>query len=153
MTTASNPRDTDDPFELSRFLDAQDGEYSGILAEIQSGRKRSHWMWYVFPQIDGLAFSSTSQRFAIKSIDEAQAYLKHPILGARLLECAKAVVEIEGRSVAEIFGSPDDLKLRSSATLFAAVSEAGSVFERILEKYYHGERDERTVERLQKLNA
>ena len=100
-------------------------------------------MWYIFPQIDGLAFSSTSRHYAIKSLDEARAYLDHPILGPRLLECAEAVVGLEGRSAREIFGSPDDLKLRSCATLFACVSPPGSVFDRVLTKYYQGRRTTR----------
>lgn len=136
---------TDDPHDLARFLKAQDDDYRQALGEIQSGRKRSHWMWYIFPQFDGLAFSSTSKYYAIKSVDEARAYLDHPVLGTRLRECAEAVMGVEGRTAGEIFGSPDDLKLRSSATLFAAVSEAGSVFERLLAKYYQGHRDEKTI--------
>ncbi len=102
-------------------------------------------MWYIFPQIDGLAFSSTSKYYAIKSLDEARAYLEHPILGPRLLECVEAAVHVEGRSAAQIFGSPDDLKLRSCATLFGCVSPPGSVFERLLKKYYEGQRDGRTL--------
>ena len=102
-------------------------------------------MWYIFPQIDGLAFSSTSKRYAIKSVAEAKAYLAHSVLGPRLRECAEAVVGVEGRSAAAIFGSPDDLKLRSCATLFAYVSPPGSVFDRLLAKYYGGERDGKTL--------
>jgi uncharacterized protein (DUF1810 family) len=142
---------TNDRFDLNRFVDAQADDYASVLAEIRNGQKCSHWMWYIFPQIDGLAFSSTSKRFAIKSLDEARAYLAHPILGPRLMECAEAVMTIEGRSAAAIFGSPDDLKLRSCATLFAAVSPLGSVFERILEKYYDGRRDDKTLRALEKL--
>jgi uncharacterized protein (DUF1810 family) len=134
-----------DPYDLSRFLQAQEDDYEQALSEIASGRKRTHWMWYIFPQIDGLAFSSTSQRYSIKSLDEARAYLDHPILGPRLLECAEAVVRLEGRSAREIFGSPDDLKLRSCATLFACVSPPGSVFDRLLTKYYQGRRDDKTL--------
>ena len=134
-----------DPYELSRFVDAQAGDYDTALAEIKAGRKRSHWIWYIFPQIDGLAVSSTSRRYSIKSLDEARAYLEHPILGPRLLECAAAAVRVEGRSAREIFGSPDDLKLRSCATLFACVSHPGSVFERLLTKYFRGRRDDRTL--------
>ena len=102
-------------------------------------------MWYIFPQIDGLAFSSTSKHYAIKSIEEAKAYLAHPVLGPRLLECAEAVLRVEGRSATDIFGSPDDLKLRSCATLFACVSPPDSVFDRLLDKYYRGERDRKTL--------
>jgi uncharacterized protein (DUF1810 family) len=137
-----------DPYDLVRFLQAQEGDYDRALAEINGGRKRSHWMWYIFPQIDGLAFSSTSKFYAIKNRDEARAYLEHPILGPRLLECAEAVVRLEGKSAREVFGSPDDLKLRSCATLFACVSPPGSVFERLLAKYYEGQRDEKTLQLL-----
>jgi uncharacterized protein (DUF1810 family) len=105
-------------------------------------------MWYIFPQFDGLAFSSTSKHYAIKSIEEAKAYLDHPILGPRLLESAEAVLRVEGRTASEIFGSPDDLKLRSCATLFACVSPPGSVFDRLLSKYYRGRRDGKTLQLL-----
>ena len=135
----------DDPFDLKRFIRAQERDYSQALSEIRQGQKRSHWMWYVFPQIDGLAMSSTAKLYAIKSLDEARAYLDHPVLGLRLRECAEAMLSIEGRSATEILGSPDDLKLRSSATLFASVSPPGSVFERVLAKFYEGRRDERTL--------
>jgi uncharacterized protein (DUF1810 family) len=137
-----------DPYDLDRFLQAQEGDYELALAEIAGGWKRSHWMWYIFPQIDGLAFSSTSKRYAIKSLDEARAYLDHPVLGPRLLACAEAVVRLDGRSAREIFGSPDDLKLRSCATLFACVSPPGSVFDRLLAKYYQGRHDDRTLDLL-----
>ncbi len=123
---------------------AQEEDYERALSEIRSGQKRTHWMWYVFPQIDGLAFSSTANRYAIKNVGEARAYLDHPILGPRLVECAEAVVRIDGRSANEIFGSPDDLKLRSCATLFDSVSPPGSVFDRLLQKFYRGERDGET---------
>jgi uncharacterized protein (DUF1810 family) len=138
-------RVADDPHDLNRFLQAQEDDYEQALSEIKSGRKRSHWMWYIFPQIDGLAFSSTSKRYAIKSIDEARAYLAHPVLGPRLLECAEAVVGVEGRTATEIFGSPDNMKLQSCATLFARVSPGGSVFERLLGKYYGRKPDEKTL--------
>jgi uncharacterized protein (DUF1810 family) len=142
-----------DPYNLSRFVQAQEADYAQALSEIKSGRKRTHWMWFIFPQFDGLAFSATSKHYAIKSTAEAKAYLDHPILGPRLLECAEAVVQVDGRSAAEIFGSPDDLKLRSSATLFASVLPAGSVFDRLLEKYYRGERDGKTLELLTEVEA
>jgi uncharacterized protein (DUF1810 family) len=134
-----------DPHDLGRFVDAQAGDYEQALAEIRSGRKRSHWMWYVFPQIDGLGFSSMSRRYSIKSLDEARAYLDHPVLGPRLVECAEAALGVEGRSAYEIFGSPDDMKLRSSATLFASVTPAYSVFARLLDKYFDGKRDGKTL--------
>jgi uncharacterized protein (DUF1810 family) len=137
-----------DPYDLERFVRAQESDYERALAEIRSGRKHSHWMWYVFPQIDGLGFSSMSKRFSIKSVGEAQAYLDHPVLGPRLLECAEAALHVEGRSAMEIFGSPDDLKLQSSATLFACVSPPGSVFDRLLGRYYRGVRDPRTLQLL-----
>ena len=144
----NNPNDSgakDDPYDLDRFLQAQASDYDRALRELKIGRKRSHWMWYIFPQIDGLGFSSTSNRYAIKSVDEARAYLDHPVLGPRLHECAEAVMRAEGRSATEIFGSPDDMKLRSCATLFASVLPTGSVFERVLTKFYQGERDDKTV--------
>jgi uncharacterized protein (DUF1810 family) len=140
--------DTDaagDPHNLSRFVQAQEDDYAQALSEIKSGRKQSHWMWYIFPQFDGLGFSSTSKRYSIKSVSEAEAYLNHPVLGPRLLEIAEAVLRLEGRSSLEIFGSPDDVKLRSCATLFACVSPAGSVFERLLDKHYQGGRDGTTL--------
>ena len=137
-----------DPFDLERFVRAQDSDYARALAEIVSGRKRSHWMWYVFPQFAGLGLSSTSQHYAIGSLDEARAYLAHPIVGPRLIECAEATLEVSGRSAHDIFGSPDDMKLRSSATLFARVSPDGSVFHRVLEKYFEGQPDQRTLDLL-----
>ena len=115
----------DDPFNLNRFVLAQHDDYERALAEIKNGRKRSHWMWYIFPQLDGLGSSSMAQRYAIKSADEARAYLAHPVLGSRLLACAEAAVANAGNDATEIFGSPDDLKLRSSATLFACVVRRG----------------------------
>lgn len=136
---------TADPHDLTRFVQAQEGAYDQVLSEIRSGRKRSHWMWYIFPQYEGLGFSSTSRRYAIKSLAEAEAYLRHPVLGPRLLECAEAAVRLDGRSASEVFGSPDDMKLRSCATLFACVSPPGSVFERLLDKYFLGQRDGKTL--------
>lgn len=136
-----------DPFRLDRFVQAQ-RDYESILSEIRSGRKRSHWMWYVFPQIAGLGFSEMSKWYAISGADEARAYLAHPVLGPRLLECAEAAAGVEGRSASEIFGSPDDMKLRSCATLFASVTPEGSVFDRILARYFAGVRDEETLRRL-----
>ena len=134
-----------DPYDLQRFVRAQEHDYEEALSEIRSGRKRSHWMWYIFPQFDGLGVSPTSKRYAVKSVVEARAFLAHPLLGRRLRECAAAAVRIEGLSAADIFGSPDDMKLRSCATLFASVSPAGSVFHRIIDKYFHGEPDADTV--------
>lgn len=137
-----------DPFNLSRFVEAQEDDYDVALAEIRNGRKQSHWMWYIFPQFDGLGFSPTSRLYSIKSAAEAEAYLSHPILGARLLQCAEAVLQIEGRTAFEIFGSPDDSKLRSCATLFASVSPAGSVFDQLIEKNFQGVRDNKTLQLL-----
>jgi uncharacterized protein (DUF1810 family) len=145
MADEKEPSGAGDPHNLNRFVQAQADDYEQALAEIRSGRKQSHWMWYIFPQFDGLGFSSTAKRYAIKSVAEAQAYLGHPVLGPRLRECAEAVLSVEGRSALEIFGSPDDLKLRSCATLFAYVSPTGSVFHRLLDKYYQGERDSKTL--------
>jgi uncharacterized protein (DUF1810 family) len=135
-----------DPFDLDRFVRAQEADYERALAEIRSGRKRSHWMWYVFPQFAGLGHSSMSQRYAINTLAEARAYLAHPMLGTRLTDIAEAVLNVQGRTAHEIFGSPDDLKLQSSSTLFALVSPDDSVFHRILDKYFGGSRDERTLE-------
>jgi uncharacterized protein (DUF1810 family) len=137
-----------DPFALNRFITAQEDIYDDALAELQAGRKRSHWMWFIFPQFEGLGFSATSQQFAIHSAAEARAYLAHSVLGPRLVECAEVALSVEGRTAREIFGSPDDLKLRSSATLFASVSPDGSVFHRVLEKYFDGQPDRRTLELL-----
>jgi uncharacterized protein (DUF1810 family) len=148
MANASNPATDSDPHDLNRFVQAQAGIYAQALAEIKSGRKRSHWMWFIFPQFDGLGFSSTSKKYAIMSVAEARAYLTHPVLGSRLIECAEAALAVEGQSAHAIFGSPDDVKLKSFATLFAHVSPPGSVFERVLEKYFGGERDSKTLELL-----
>ncbi len=139
----------DDPFELARFTSAQERVYGTVLAELKSGWKRSHWMWYVFPQIAGLGHSSTSVFYSIKNIEEARAYLRHLVLGSRLVECTETLLALEGRTASQIFGYPDDMKLKSSMTLFAAVSEdPDSVFARVLDRYYHGERDARTLELL-----
>ena len=126
---------------------AQAPDYERALSELRDGEKRSHWMWYIFPQIEGLGYSPISQLYSIKSAAEARAYLDHPILGPRLRECAAIVEGIAGRSALEVFGSPDDLKLRSSATLFASVSDYG-VFERVLQKYFNGQHDSETLRRL-----
>jgi uncharacterized protein (DUF1810 family) len=134
-----------DPHDLARFIEAQEGIYDQALAEIRRGRKASHWMWFVFPQLAGLGSSPTARRFAIQDRAEAEAYLAHPVLGQRLIECGEAALAAEGRTAFEVFGSPDDLKLRSSATLFARVSPAGSVFERVLARYFDGKADERTL--------
>ncbi len=134
-----------DPYDLNRFLRAQESVYHQVLSEVRAGRKQTHWMWFIFPQYDGLGSSDQSKSYAIKSMVEAEAYLAHPVLGSRLVECCEAAIAIEDRSAKEVFGSPDDMKLRSSATLFAAVSPPGSVFEQVLDKFYQGERDEKTL--------
>ena len=134
-----------DPYDLNRFIEAQEVNYDDAISELRAGRKRTHWMWYVFPQIAGLGNSAMSYRYGIRSEDEARAYLAHPVLGPRLTECAEAVLAIDNRSAHDIFGSPDDLKLKSSATLFAHVSPPGSIFEQILDRYYSSERDPRTL--------
>ena len=133
------------PYNLSRFLQAQESQYERALSEIRSGRKRSHWMWYIFPQFIGLGASAMSRTYAIESVAEADAYLSHPVLGPRLVACAEAVLDVEGRSALEIFGTPDDLKLRSCATLFARVAPPGSVFHRLIDKYFRGQPDDKTV--------
>lgn len=130
---------------LSRFVEAQDGVYARVLGELKDGRKRSHWMWFIFPQVQGLGRSTTSRRFAIQSPQEARAYLDHPILGRRLKECCEILLALEGRSAHEIFSSPDDLKLRSSMTLFAEISEPGNPFEQVLDHYFNGQRCPRTT--------
>ena len=137
-----------DHFDLDRFVVAQEVNYFDALAELQAGQKRSHWMWYVFPQIAGLGHSAMSARYGIHGEEEARAYLAHAILGPRIIECADAILGISNRSAREILGSPDDLKLRACATLFAQVSPAGSVFHRILDRYYGSEPDPQTLERL-----
>jgi len=144
-SVVSEFRTQSDPYDLARFVRAQERDYATALSELASGRKRSHWMWYVFPQCHGLGSSPISRHYAIRSVAEAEAYLRHPVLGPRLVECAEALLAIEGRSAHEIFDSPDDLKLRSSATLFARVSPPGSVFEQLLDRYFAGARDDRTL--------
>lgn len=130
---------------LDRFLTAQKPVYDQVLTELSDGRKRTHWMWFIFPQIAGLGTSETSRRFAIRNLDEARAFLAHPILGARLRQCAALLLQLRDRSAHEIFGSPDDLKLHSSATLFAQVSPSGSVFRQLLDQFFGSEEDTRTL--------
>src|SRR5512147_915500 len=148
MDSQSSQRAAQDLFDLKRFVKAQDADYEEALREIKRGQKRSHWMWFIFPQIDGLGRSSTARFYAIKSADEAKAYLHHPVLGARLIECSKVLLQLQGLSASDIFGFPDDLKLRSSMTLFASVSEPDSVFSRVLGQYFAGQPDSRTLELL-----
>jgi len=136
----------DDPFDLQRFVAAQAPVYAQVAAELAAGRKRSHWMWFVFPQLKGLGRSAMAQHYGIASLAEARAYWAHPLLGPRLAQCTGLVLAIDRRSVHEIFGSPDDLKFRSCMTLFAQAT-GEPLFTRALEKYFGGEADPRTVER------
>ena len=142
-------------FDLERFVDAQVPIYEQVLQELASGQKRSHWMWFIFPQIQGLGSSPTARHFAISGMDEAVAYLNHPVLGVRLRECASLVYAVKGRSVSEIFGYPDDLKFHSSATLFAeatkrkpATDSGNQVFGDLLTRYFNGKPDQATLDRL-----
>ena len=141
----------DDPYDLRRFTKAQRNTYDRALAELKNGKKQTHWMWYIFPQIDGLGHSATSRRYAIKSIEEARQYLNHPVLGKRLLECVKVILAIEGRSISEIFGDPDDMKLKSSMTLFTCIPNSPSVLFRVLDKYFNGNRDVKTLQLFEKI--
>ncbi|WP_305784458.1 DUF1810 domain-containing protein [Symbioplanes lichenis] len=134
--------------DLARFHDAQLTTYDRALAELRAGSKRSHWMWFVFPQIAGLGLSATARRYAIKNLDEARAYLADPVLGPRLAECAEALLGVPGKTAYDILGTPDDLKLRSSMTLFAAAAGEPELFESVLERYYDGKPDPATLERL-----
>lgn len=148
VTDAHQPADS---FDLERFVAAQDPVYDTVLGELRAGRKRSHWMWFVFPQLRGLGHSPTAVHYGIASRAEAEAYLAHPVLGPRLRECTRLVLAVDGRSAREVFGSPDDLKLRSSMTLFAHTAEgtdSGGDFAAVLEKFYGGQHDPATVERL-----
>lgn len=138
----------DDPFDLQRFVDAQAGAYERAVAELRAGAKRSHWIWYVFPQLKGLGSSSTATLYGISSLAEAQAYLAHPVLGSRLRDCARIVAGLRGRSASDIFGWPDDMKVRSSMTLFANATEDNADFLSVLDALYGGEQDARTLELL-----
>ena len=137
-----------DQFDLQRFVDAQDPAYDTVLAELRGGAKRSHWIWFVFPQLRGLGRSPTAAHYGIASLDEARAYLAHDVLGPRLAECTRLVLAIDGRSVEDIFGWPDNLKVRSSMTLFAHATDDNADFRGVLDKFYGGEEDPATVERL-----
>jgi len=140
--------DEDDPFNLARFVTAQEGVFEVALAELRRGEKRSHWMWFIFPQIEGLGSSFTAKEYAIKSLDEARAYLKHPDLGPRLVECCRAVLSVHGKSASEIMGYPDDLKLRSSMTLFLLADDSYPEFRQVIDRYFQGQPDRRTLELL-----
>jgi len=134
--------------DLDRFVAAQSPVYAQVLAELRAGRKRSHWIWFVFPQLDGLGCSPTARHFAIKSREEGLQYLAHPLLGARLRECTETLIAAPDQSISEILGFPDDLKFRSSMTLFSELAGPGSVFEQALGRFYDGEPDDRTLELL-----
>jgi len=137
-----------DPFDLQRFVDAQSPVFEQVLSELRAGHKQSHWMWFVFPQLRGLGHSSMANKYGISSRDEAEAYLQHPTLGPRLRECSALVNLVERRSIAQIFGSPDDLKFRSCMTLFAHAASDNGVFIHALEKYFGGEPEPWTIEQL-----
>ncbi len=145
----------DDPYDLQRFVTAQDGggSYDRAVAELRAGRKASHWMWYVFPQIAGLGYSPMAQAYAITSLAEAQAYLAHPVLGPRLTECARILAGLRGRTAEQIFGEVDALKLRSSMTLFARAAPGEPVFRQVLDRYYDGVPDPATEQRLLPVRA
>jgi uncharacterized protein (DUF1810 family) len=150
MTKRQRGTPMDDPYRLERFVQAQDSgdTYQEAVAELRSGRKASHWMWFIFPQVAGLGFSAMSQRYAISGLAEARAYLDHPVLGPRLAECARIVAATEGRTADDIFGPVDAMKLRSSMTLFAAAAHEEPVFGEVLAKYFGGTPDEATLGRL-----
>ena len=137
-----------DPYNLQRFLDAQSPIFDQVRAELRQGRKRSHWMWFIFPQIAGLGHSAMATKFAIASLAEARAYLEHPVLGPRLRGCTELVNDVEGRSISEILGPPDDMKFRSSMTLFARATSDNRVFLEALQKYFGGEADPLTLAKL-----
>jgi uncharacterized protein (DUF1810 family) len=141
----------DDRFHLQRFVDAQQPIYAAVLSELRAGRKRSHWMWFIFPQVSGLGHSVTSRTFAVSSLAEAAAYLAHPTLGLRLRECAALVARIEGRAIDEIFDHPDDLKFHSSMTLFARAAPREPIFAACLQKYFGGQPDPQTLARLSRI--
>ena len=152
MMETNDKHDPNNPFDLNRFVSPQDKVYDRVLAELENGRKQSHWMWYIFPQLDGLAQSTTSKYYAIKTIPETIAYLNHPVLGSRLMECTNTILGIKGKTVSEIFGYPDDLKLKSSMTLFSEVA-ANSLFSSVLDRYFQGERDTKTLQLLEQLKS
>ena len=138
----------DDPFDLDRFLNAQASVYGQVLTELRVGQKRSHWIWFIFPQMKGLGSSSHAHFYGIGSLEEAAAYWRHPVLGSRLEECTRLVNEVEKRTIEQILGYPDDLKFRSSMTLFSHASEGAGIFTRALDKYFAGRPDEVTLKLL-----
>jgi uncharacterized protein (DUF1810 family) len=138
----------DDPFNLRRFVEAQDLVYRSVIAELRAGVKQSHWMWFVFPQVSGLGHSAMADKYAIVSLDEARAYLAHPLLGARLKECTELVLAVTGKTARQILGSPDDMKFRSSMTLFAQAAPNDPLFRDALRKHFDGKDDPATLERI-----
>jgi len=137
-----------DPYNLQRFVDAQEPIFNQVLSELKEGRKRTHWMWFIFPQIEGLGFSAMAHQYAISSLEEAKAYLQHPVLGPRLRECSRLVTLAEKASISQVFGYPDDLKFQSCMTLFAHATSENQVFKDALQKYFGSEFDQLTIERL-----
>ncbi len=140
-----------DKTNLKRFIDAQETSYQTALSEIKNGRKRSHWMWYIFPQIQGLGFSETSRYYAIKDLNEAEEFLQHPLLGKRLVEISNELLKLPSGNATSIFGNPDDLKLRSCMTLFAAVPNADPVFQSVLDKFFNGKGDAKTLQLIEQM--
>ena len=139
------------PYNLQRFLDAQQDVYQTVIQELRAGRKRTHWIWFIFPQVTGLGVSATARFYAIQDSDEAQAYLAHPVLGNRLVECTNIVLSVEGKSALDIFGGIDAMKFRSSMTLFAAIADSDPVFQQAIDKYFAGDADAKTLEILRTL--
>lgn len=133
-------------YNLQRFVDAQRLDYTTALNEIKNGRKRSHWIWYIFPQIQGLGFSETSRYYAIADLGETEAYLKHPVLGKHLIEISEELLKLQENDAYRVFGSPDDMKLRSSMTLFVFVPDAPPVFQQVLDKFFNGKKDDKTLQ-------
>ena len=148
LNTMENSQSMEDSYNLKRFLDAQESVYPIALSEIANGRKQSHWMWFIFPQIEGLGFSETSVYYAINDLNEAAAYLKHPVLGERLIRICNTLLQLHDHDAHGIFGSPDDVKLKSSMTLFASVGNAPPVFQSVLDKFFRGEKDQKTLHKL-----
>jgi uncharacterized protein (DUF1810 family) len=146
ITIMPPPKSASDPFDLNRFTKAQERIYGNVLSELKSGRKRTHWMWFIFPQLEGLGHSETARFYAIKSLDEARQYLNHPVLGVRLRQCAAIVLGVKHRSIEDIFGFPDHLKFKSSITLFSRVKNADPVFEAVLARFFQGKPDSLTLE-------
>jgi len=132
-------------YNLERFTDAQSEIYGNVVYELKNGQKKTHWIWFIFPQIDGLGHSSTAKYYAIKNAEEAKEYLRHPVLKERLTECIKAVLAVEGKSIRQILGTPDDLKLKSSMTLFASVENQDPIFKKVIDKYFDGKYDDTTI--------